>query len=112
MENSGHSFISYYKRATSPLVVLLLLQKKPMYGYEISGEMSARSGGIYTMSVLYPVLYRLQEQGYIEPSQSEIIDGRARYYYQITPAGKDYLQKSLADYDKMDRFLKGLGAAE
>ena len=61
MADQSHSFISYYKRATSPLVVLLLLQEHTMYGYEISSEMAARSNGMFTIAVLYPVLYRLEE---------------------------------------------------
>ena len=39
MGDSSHSFESYYKRATSPLVVLRLLQDRPMYVYELSQEM-------------------------------------------------------------------------
>lgn len=43
-ENTGHSFISYFKRATMPLVVLNFLKEQPMYGYEITeaGRASAR----------------------------------------------------------------------
>ena len=51
-ENSGHSFEAFYKRATSPLVVLRLLGEKPMYGYEITQEMKKRSDGKYTISIL------------------------------------------------------------
>ena len=108
MADQSHSFISYYKRATSPLVVLLLLQERPMYGYEISTEMANRSNGLFTIVVLYPVLYRLESQGYIEAGQTEVIEGRARSYYQITEAGKKYLKQSLAEYREMDKFLKGL----
>lgn len=108
MADQSHSFISYYKRATSPIVVLLLLQDRPMYGYEISSEMSQRSNGLFTIAVLYPVLYRLESHGFIEPGQTEVIDGRARTYYQITDAGKKYLKQSLAEYREMDKFLKGL----
>lgn len=35
-KNTGHSFISYFKRATMPLVVLNFLKEQPMYGYEIT----------------------------------------------------------------------------
>lgn len=108
MADMSHSFISYYKRATSPLVVLLLLQDHSMYGYEISVEMAERSNGLFTIAVLYPVLYRLVEQGYIEAGHTEVIEGRARTYYEITPAGQDYLKQSLAEYEEMDKFLKKL----
>ena len=66
MEDKGHSFGAYFKRATSPLVVLSILQEKPMYGYEISSEMKRRSNGRFAIAVLYPVLYRLEEQGFVE----------------------------------------------
>ena len=35
---NGHSFEAFYKRATSPLVVLRLLSEKTMYGYELTQE--------------------------------------------------------------------------
>lgn len=76
-EDSGHSFLAYFKRATSPLAVLRILSDRPMYGYELIQELKQRSGGKYQLSLLYPVLYRLEEQGYLEISSSEIVDGRA-----------------------------------
>lgn len=77
-EDSGHSFLAYFKRATSPLAVLRILSDRPMYGYELIQELKQRSGGKYQLSLLYPVLYRLEEQGYLEISSSEIVDGRAQ----------------------------------
>ena len=98
MEDRGHSFSSYFKRATSPLVVLSILQEKPMYGYEISSEMKRRSKGKFTIAVLYPVLYRLEEQGFVETAGTEVIDGRARSYYRVTEAGRLHLQESLDEF--------------
>ena len=40
MDSTGHSFLAYFKRATSPLLVLRLLLEGPMYGYEISQMMN------------------------------------------------------------------------
>lgn len=98
VENTGHSFISYFKRATSPLVVLNFLKERPMYGYEITAALKERSGGKYKISILYPVLYRLEDQGYIEISSTEVADGRARSYYSITDAGRAYLEKTWNEY--------------
>ena len=58
-EDSGHSFLAYFKRATNPLAVLRILSDRPMYGYELIQELKQRSGGKYQLSLLYPVLYRL-----------------------------------------------------
>ncbi len=107
MENTGHSFISYFKRATSPLVVLKFLSERPMYGYEITAALKERSGGKYKISILYPVLYRLEDQGYVQISSTEVADGRARSYYSITDAGRAYLEKTWEEYLEIsDIFVK------
>lgn len=108
LPDTGHSFISYFKRATSPLVVLHFLSERPMYGYEISAELKARSDGKYMISILYPVLYRLEEQGYIEISATEVADGRARSYYSITEPGRQYLQKTKAEYDEISMVFENM----
>ena len=108
MPDTGHSFISYFKRATSPLVVLHLLSERPMYGYEISAEMKARSNGRFTISILYPVLYRLEEQGYIEISSTEVADGRARSYYSITGSGRDYLARTQDEYREISGIFEAM----
>lgn len=98
---TGHSFSAYFKRATSPLVVLSLLRDRDMYGYEIASEMKIRSDGKFTISVLYPVLYRLEEQGYLKITDTAIVDGRARSYYHITASGQAYLDRTLREYDEI-----------
>ena len=101
MEDRGHSFAAYFKRATSPLVVLAILREKPMYGYEISSEMKKRSKGKFTVAILYPVLYRLEEQGFVETAGTQVIDGRARSYYRITKAGEAHLKQSVEEFQTM-----------
>lgn len=108
MENTGHSFLSYFKRATSPLVVLRFLSERPMYGYEITAALKSRSDGKYTISILYPVLYRLEEQGYICISSTEVADGRARSYYSITESGRTYLEKTMKEYWEISRIFQGM----
>lgn len=98
MGDAGHSFEAYYKRATSPLVVLRLLQDRTMYGYQISQAMKEKSGGRFTIAVLYPILYRLEEQGYIRVEKTEVTNNRARSYYAITEEGHRYLARSLEEY--------------
>ncbi len=98
MGDAGHSFEAYYKRATSPLVVLRLLQDRTMYGYQISQAMKEKSGGRFTIAVLYPILYRLEEQGYIRVEKTEVTNNRARSYYAITEEGRQYLSRSLEEY--------------
>ena len=107
MSDASHTFESYYKRATSPLVVLCLLRDGAMYGYQISQEMDVRSNGRFTIAVLYPILYRLEEQVYIRVEQTEIVKNRARSYYAITEEGRVYLEQSIQTYQELhDTFKK------
>lgn len=94
-----HSFEDYFKRAVSPLLTLVLLNEKPMYVYKLSQELEKRSNSTYKMSFLYPVLYRLQEQGYVEEYSQEITEShRTRNYYTITDDGKNYLKNMIKKY--------------
>ena len=91
-KGTGHSFEDYYKRALNPLVILSILQKRPKYAYEMTQELKQRSNNLYQMPLLYPVLYRLEENGFIEISETVISEkNRTRTYYRITEAGKSYL---------------------
>ena len=87
---------------------LRILSDRPMYGYELIQELKQRSGGKYQLSLLYPVLYRLEEQGYLTVSASEIVDGRARNYYAVTAAGREYLRQTLAEYDEISGVFRQL----
>ena len=79
-----------------------------MYGYEITQELSRRRGGRYVLSLLYPVLYRLLEQGYIREDRTEIVDGRARTYYAVTPEGTAYLNETAREYEELSAVFSAL----
>lgn len=96
--NNGQS---NYRRGVAPLVVLSLLRQGDMYGYQIVQETEQRSGGMMTTQEgsLYPVLYRLEEQGYI--SSRPVLTGRRmiRVYYHLEQAGEEHLQALIKDYE-------------
>lgn len=79
-----------------------------MYGYEITELLKTRSEGKYMISILYPVLYRLEEQGYVEISSTEVADGRARSYYSITEKGRTYLDKTISEYGEISNIFENL----
>ncbi len=66
--------------------------KKPIFGVEITEEL-ARHGYSISPGTLYPVLHRLQKEGYLE-SNSKVVNGRMRKYYQATAEGKLMLEQS------------------
>ena len=103
------------KKATIEMLLLKLLAEQDMYGYQMTQQLKKRSNGLYTVleGSMYPILYRLEEQGYIETSGNTTVDGRARSYYEITLAGRDYLSETLANYQMISGvFVKLMEGSE
>ena len=87
------------KKGTSEMLILFLLEKEDMYGYQLARELRERSEGYFVMpeGSLYPTLYRLIEKGVITDRQ-EIVGKRLRKYYHLEAAGKEYLKSIVAEY--------------
>ena len=83
-----------WKKGSAELLVLSLLEGRPRHGYEISKLIQARSGGALRFHVtsLYPLLYRLEEQGWVEGRWVEKPDERRRRYYALTAEGRKGLR--------------------
>ena len=93
-KETGHSFEDYFKRAVNPMLVLEILSERSMYVYEMANELEKRSNGQYTISLLYPVIYRLASHGFVREGPKAISeDNRVRQYYEITPEGTAYLHQ-------------------
>lgn len=108
-QDYGHSFEDYFKRAVNPMLILSLLQERPKYAYEMTQELKARTNGEYNMPLLYPVLYRLQDQGYIEESEKVISqNNRVRNYYRLTPAGIAHLAEMRKEFRRLCRHVAHL----
>ena len=99
MMSNATNFVNY-RRGVMPLAILSLLMNRDMYGYELVQEIALQSdGAIVTQEgSLYPVLYKLQESGYISDEKKLVGKRMTRIYYHIEPAGKEYLQELIADY--------------
>ena len=81
------------KKGSGELLVLALLEGRPRHGYEISKVIEARSDGRirFHMASLYPLLYRLEERGWIEGRWVEKAGERRRRYYRLTAQGRKVL---------------------
>ena len=82
------------------IILLSLLKNNAMYGYEISQQLSDRSGGLYRIleSSLYPSLYRLVEKGMISDHSEKVGKRRVRVYYHLEERGKEYLEDLRREY--------------
>ena len=81
------------KKGSAELLVLSLLEDRPRHGYEIGQLIELRSRGVLHFNVgsLYPLLYRLENRGWIRGRWIEKPGQRRRRYYRLTPAGEKVL---------------------
>jgi transcriptional regulator len=83
-----------WKKGSAELLVLSLLEGRARHGYDISKLIQTRSDGALRFHVtsLYPLLHRLEKQGWIEGRWIEKPEQRRRRYYSLTPQGKKMLR--------------------
>lgn len=81
------------KKGSAELLVLSLVEGRPRHGYEIGQLIELRSRGVLHFNVgsLYPLLYRLENRGWIRGRWIEKAGQRRRRYYRLTPAGEKVL---------------------
>jgi transcriptional regulator len=81
------------KKGSAELLILSLLAHEARHGYELSKLIESRSGGALSFNVasLYPLLYRLEERGWVEARWVEKPGQRRRRFYRLTPAGRKFL---------------------
>ena len=92
-----------WKKGSAELLVLSLLEDQARHGYDISKLIQIRSGGALRFHVtsLYPLLHRLEKQGWIDGRWVEKAEQRRRRYYSLTRQGRKMLrskQKSWKDF--------------
>lgn len=84
------------KKGVLDMLVLKLLRSEAKYGYQIIQELREKSDDAFLLKdgTLYPVLYRLEDDGLVAGSWSET-QGRQtpRKYYQITGEGRQALEE-------------------
>ncbi|MCI6729297.1 MAG: PadR family transcriptional regulator [Candidatus Faecousia sp.] len=96
----GDSLQNNYRKGVASLVILSLLRREDMYGYQLVQETARVSGGLLTTQEgsLYPVLYRLVEQGYITDRKVLVGKRMTRVYYHLEPLGAEHLDSLIQDY--------------
>ena len=87
------------KKGSAELLILSAIEARPRHGYDIARRIEERSGGSVTFHAasLYPLLYRLEQRGWISGRWTENPGERRRRLYRLTPAGRKVLaqQRSL-----------------
>ena len=99
--------------ASATPLVLAILREGESYGYAIQKRVRELSGGEleWTDGMLYPLLHRLERNGYIEASWGKSETGRRRKYYRLTDRGMKELSSQKRQWEVIESALRGIRMA-
>ena len=102
------------KRGSTELLILSLLEYRARHGYEISKLIEDRSRGVLTFNVasFYPLLYRLEQRGFIAGRWVEKAGQRRRRYYKLTASGKKMLKAQRSTWRDFVNAIQRITEAE
>lgn len=101
--------IELYRRellkGSTETLLLSLLTKEAMYGYQLVKEMDKRSSGYFRFKegTLYPALHRLERDGVVDGKWETSTNGQDRRYYHITAKGRTRLEAMLKEWASFTR---------
>lgn len=98
------------RKGSTEILILSLLAKEPMYGYQISQELGKRSDGYFDVKegLLYPTLHRMQKEELLTSEWSQTKGERRRKYYAITAKGQEMLGQQSAEWRVFIKQLQSL----
>jgi len=96
------------KKGSAELIILSIVEPRARHGYEISKLIEERSAGRLKFHVasLYPLLYRLEERGWLQGKWVEKAGQRRRRFYNLTPEGRRVLARQR---DTWKAFVEAMG---
>ena len=82
-------------KGSTVILILKLINKNPMYGYEMIKELEEKSKGVFTLKegTLYPILHTLEAKGLVESYWDDQSSKRKRKYYRIMEQGRFALKE-------------------
>lgn len=85
---------------STTLLILSLLSREELYGYQMITELSRRSDHTFELKegTLYPILHGLEADGLVTVREKAAETGRMRKYYRITKKGLKILEEKKAEW--------------
>ena len=90
-------------QGTLDLLILKTLALEPMHGWGIAQRIRQVSGDVLQVNqgALYPALHRLEQSGWIKAKWGESDNNRRAKFYSLTPAGRKYLEREQANWERL-----------
>lgn len=96
----------WFESGEMKYVILTIVRKRPMHGYEVMKALEDQTGGYYKPSpgTVYPTLQWLEDEGYV---RAESCDGKKTYH--ITRDGEAFLDENKSDvediFERLEQML-------
>jgi PadR family transcriptional regulator, regulatory protein PadR len=96
------------KRGTAELAVLSVLEGGALHGYEMARRIEQQTKGAlrFTLAALYPMLYRMEQRGWIRGAWETSSNGRRKRCYRLTAAGKKKLSPLRKEWAELFEALR------
>ena len=90
-------------QGTLDMLILRVLSRGDMHGWGIADRIDQVSKQVLSVGEgsLYPALYRLQEQGWIESEWGVSENNRKAKFYRLTRAGRKQLELERASWSRL-----------
>jgi PadR family transcriptional regulator, regulatory protein PadR len=90
-------------QGTLDLLILKTVAPEPAHGWAIAQRIRQVSKNVLLVNqgALYPALHRLEQNGWIRAEWGESENNRRAKYYSLTKAGKTYMQKEEANWERL-----------
>jgi PadR family transcriptional regulator, regulatory protein PadR len=98
--------------ASSFSIILLVLRREESYGYEIIKHIREKSNGKleFAEGTLYPILKKMELEGWIQSQWKTADSGRERKYYKITRKGIKQIELEKKHWQSVNQILEQLWA--
>jgi PadR family transcriptional regulator PadR len=85
-------------RGVLDLCLLAVIEEGPAYGYEMTKRLRARGLSIVGEGSIYPLLGRLEREGFVESYRAASNGGPARKYYRPSGKGRRALSAGVSEW--------------
>ncbi|MFD2210422.1 PadR family transcriptional regulator [Virgibacillus halophilus] len=95
-----------FKKGILEICVLVLLDKKDRYGYELVQKISENVE--ISEGSIYPLLRRLTKEGFFTTYLQESTGGPSRKYYKLTDTGRKHLRDQMQEWKEFSSAVNQL----
>src|SRR5260221_13209943 len=100
---SPRTAIDEAKKGSAEILILALVERRSLHGYEIGRQIEDQSGGTlrFTLASLYATLYRMEDRGWLRSRWLQKPGQRPPSPYRITEARRKELAAQRAESSRV-----------